>query len=124
MLLNTPIITVIKYILIFVLRGGIDCWILMSVLRQIRLFPISMFPIPRHIFLYLIGMFSCLSLADVILWRGIIFMFHVNQAIIRLLLFQMSLTTIPGLAPVGGTSLCLDSCVVFLFTVCVCVFLS
>ncbi len=48
------------------------------------------------------------------------FMFHVNRAIIRILLFQMSLSTIPGTAPVWGTSLCLESCVL---VYCVCVFL-
>lgn len=70
-------------------------------------FPFPCFLFTHTHFLAFTWRVFCLSLADVILWRGIIFMLHVNRAIIRQLLFQMSLTMIPGMFPV----------LVFLFTV-------
>ncbi len=58
-----------------------------------------------------------------ILWREIIYV-PCESSYHPPITFQMSLSTIPGTAPVWGTSLCLESCVlVYCVCVCVCVFL-
>lgn len=112
--LKTFIITIMKCILVFILWGEIDGWILMS--GHSGHFPFLCFPFPNTFFI--IGAFSCLSLSDVIPRRGIIFSSMWIQHHFAFP-FPDELNHSSRNSPVRGTSLNWDG-YVLVYCVCVC----